>query len=104
MLHAPAWRERLLGRLVPTYLLSALMLAIVFIAGIALVEMVYHVESDAEKAFRLFSVKLDATNAITWIGAMVMFAIGIALFALSLGPLRRAWQEVSAELAKRGAL
>jgi branched-chain amino acid transport system permease protein len=104
MLHAPAWRERLLGRLVPTYLLSALMLAIVFLAGIALVEMVYHVEGDAEKAFRLFSVTLDARNWITWIGAMVMFAIGIALFTLSLRPLRRAWQEVSAEIVKRGAL
>jgi branched-chain amino acid transport system permease protein len=104
MLHAPAWRERLLGRLVPTYLLSALMLAIVFVAGIALVEMVYHVEGDAEKAFRLFGVTLDARKWVTWIGAMGMFAIGIALFTLSLRPLKRAWQAVSVELLKRGAL
>lgn len=104
MLHAPAWRVRLLPRLVPSYALSALALAVLFGGGVAVVEMIYHMETDAGKAFRLFGVSVDVTQTVPWVVAGLVFFAGLALFALSLRPVRRAWENVNAELLKRGAL
>ena len=103
MVHAPAWRERLLPRLIPSYLVCALALAVVFAGGVALVEMIYHTEGDTDKAFRLFGVAVDASRAAPWILAALAFGVGNVLFALALRPLRRAWGDVNAELIKRGA-
>jgi len=103
MVHAPAWRERLLARLIPSYVVCALALAVVFAGGVALVEMIYHTEGDADKAFRLFGVAVDASRAAPWILAALAFGVGNVLFALALRPLRRAWGDVNTELIKRGA-
>ena len=104
MLHAPAWRARLLPRLVPSYALCALALAVLFAGGVAVVEMIYHMETDAGKAFRLFGVSVDVTQTAPWVVAGLVFFAGLALFTLSLRPVRRAWENVNAELLKRGAL
>jgi branched-chain amino acid transport system permease protein len=104
MLHAPAWRARLLPRLVPSYALSALALAVLFAGGVAVVEMIYHMETDAGKAFRLFGVSVDVTQTVPGVVAGLVFFAGLALFTLSLRPVRRAWENVNGELLKRGAL
>src|SRR3954447_26009698 len=103
MMHAPAWHERLMIRLLPSYALSGLALLVMFAGGVTLVEMIYHVETGADKAFRLFGTPVDATQATSWIVATLIFAFGIVLFWLSLRPARNAWNEINVELIKRGA-
>jgi branched-chain amino acid transport system permease protein len=102
MVHAPVWRARLLSRLVPSYALAALALAVLFAGGVALVEMIYHMEGDSDKAFRLFGVSVEATRSMPWVVAALVFVAGIVLFALALRPVRRAWQDVNGELVQRG--
>jgi branched-chain amino acid transport system permease protein len=104
MLHAPAWRARLLPRLLPSYAVAALALAVLFAGGVAVVEMIYHMETDAGKAFRLFGVAVDVTQTAPWLVAGLVFFAGLALFTLSLRPVRRAWENVNAELLKRGTV
>ncbi len=103
MVHAPAWRERLMMRLLPSYALSGLALLVMFGGAVALVEMIYHVETGGDKAFLLFGVPLDATQATTWILATLIFVVGGVLFSLSLRPVRSAWNDINAELLKRSA-
>jgi branched-chain amino acid transport system permease protein len=103
MLHAPAWRARLISRLLPSYLLCAGALAVMFAGGVALVEMIYHTEGGAGKAFRVFGVPVDATQFVSWLGAGLLFAAGCVLLSLALRPTRRAWEDVNAELIKRSA-
>jgi branched-chain amino acid transport system permease protein len=103
MVHAPAWRARLIPRLLPGYTLAGLALAVLFAGGVALIEMIYHTEGDAGKAFRVFGVAVDATQPTPWLVAGLVLAVGGVLFSLSLRPLRRAWQDVNAELIQRGA-
>jgi hypothetical protein len=61
-------------------------------------------ETDAGKAFRLFGVSVDVTQTVPWVVAGLVFFAGLALFTLSLRPVRRAWENVNGELLKRGAL
>jgi len=104
MLHAPVWRGSLLPRLLPSYTLSGLALAVLFLGGVALVEMIYHLQGETGKAFQLFGIPVDATQAGPWASAALVFVVGLALFSLSTRPVRRAWEDVNFELAKTGAL
>lgn len=105
MLHGPAWKEGLMGRLVPGYLLAAVTLLVMFVGGVGLVEMIYHMEGEPGKAFNLFgSISVDPSKSGAWFAAGGVFLVGCVLFALALRPLRRAWQDVGAELQKRGAV
>ena len=105
-LHAPALRARLLPRLVPGYVLSGLALAVPLGAFIALVEMIYRLESDTGPSggFRLFRLEIDPTTVLPWVIAATVLVVGMALFVVSLRPVRRAWQSVHAELQERGAI
>jgi branched-chain amino acid transport system permease protein len=101
--HAPALRARLFHRLVPRYLLSGLALAVLLIGFTALVEMIYHLEtsSDLGKPFQLFRIGVDASHWLPWLLSAGVFAAGVGLFLLALGPLRGSWQALNAELRER---
>lgn len=103
--HVPAIRAGLFPRLVPSYLLSALALAVPLAGGIALVEMTYHLETQSElgKGFKLFGLNVDPAQPTVWILSAIVFAAGVGSFLLSLRPLKAAWQSVNAELQARGA-
>ena len=103
MVHAPVWRARLLTRLLPSYALAALALAVLFAGGVALVEMIYHLEGASDKAFRLFGVPVEVSRSMPWVVAALVFVAGVVLFTLALRPVRRAWQDVNGELVQRGA-
>ena len=99
--HGPAMRAGLLHRLVPSYLLLAVALAVPLAGGITLVEMTYHLESQGEsgKQFKLFWLNIDPSHWVSWAVSAIVFVVGIRLFLLSLRPARAAWQSVNAELA-----
>jgi branched-chain amino acid transport system permease protein len=103
--HVPAVRAGLFPRLVPSYLLSALALAVPLAGGIALIEMTYHLETQSElgKGLKLFGLSIDPSQPAVWVVSAIVFAAGVGLFLFSLRPLKAAWQSVNAELQARGA-
>jgi branched-chain amino acid transport system permease protein len=91
---------------VPGYLLAAVALAVPLVSGIALVEMIYHLEAESEagSAFKVLWISVDPSRPTVWIVAGLAFIVGVALFLLAVRPLKAAWQSVNAELQARGAV
>lgn len=102
--HLPAIRAGLFARLVPGYLLAAVGLAVPLVSGIALVEMIYHLEGESEtgNAFKLLWISVDPSRTTVWIVAGIAFVVGVGLFLLAVRPLKAAWQSVNGELQARG--
>ena len=98
--HGPPLRHRLLSRLIPSYLLSGATLAVLLAGFIALVEMIYHMESAEELGaqFSLFGLAVNVDAPRPWIVATLVFAVGLALFLATLRLVRRAWAQVNAAL------
>jgi branched-chain amino acid transport system permease protein len=105
-LHKPAWNARLLGRLVPSYALAAVTGAVMMAGFGALVEMIYHHEGSgsAESAFSYFGVMLDPSTAVSWLGAVAVFVVGIVAFGGATRVVRRAWENLTPELQRRGVV
>ena len=105
-LHKPAWKARLLPRLLPSYAAAAVAGSVMMLGFFALIEMIYHYEAkeSVDKAFSFFGVELDPSKASAWIGTLVVFAMGIALFYGARKMVRRAWDNLTPELQKAGAL
>lgn len=105
-LHKPAWKAHLLQRLLPSYAVAAVAGSIMMLGFFALIEMVYHYEAkeSVDKAFSYFGTRLDPSQASTWIGVVLVFAVGIALFYGAARLVRRAWENLTPELQKAGAV
>jgi branched-chain amino acid transport system permease protein len=106
MLHRPVWQAGLARRLFPSYPIAALA-GVVLLAGFfALVEMIYHFEAKetSSKAFSYFGVMLDPLQARYWIGSAVVFLVGIALVHGARTFVSRAWDDLTLDLQKSGAV
>ncbi|MFP5340870.1 MAG: branched-chain amino acid ABC transporter permease, partial [Gammaproteobacteria bacterium] len=81
-LHKPVWQARLMARLAPSYALAGAAGTVMLLGFFALIEMIYHYEAKeaASKAFNYFGVTLDPTQALPWVGVLVVFVAGIAAF------------------------
>ncbi|PWT75092.1 MAG: branched-chain amino acid ABC transporter permease, partial [Proteobacteria bacterium] len=103
--HGPVLKARLLHRLVPSYLLSALLLLVALSGFIGIVEMIYFAESGDElgKSLRLFGIEISPRSWAPWLAAVMMLIIGVALFTASLRFVQRAWQNVNATLHEGSA-
>jgi len=99
-MHGPPLRHRLLGRLLPSYLLAGAGLAVLLAGVIGLVEMTYHLESAEElgASFSLFGLPVEAGTVRSWVLATLVCAVGLALFLAALRLVRRAWAGVNAAL------
>ena len=105
-LHKPVWTARLVKRLVPSYAIAALA-GLVMLAGFfALIEMIYHYEAKetSSKAFSYFGLMLDPMHAQYWIGCFIVFGVGIALVYAVKRVVGRAWENLTPELQKAGAV
>ena len=75
----------------------------------ALVEMIYHVQLDAGlgPTLRFLGVELDTQARSNWLGAAVVFAVGLALFEVARRRFARLWgrtqEEIEAALRQREA-
>ncbi|MFL6580475.1 MAG: branched-chain amino acid ABC transporter permease [Burkholderiales bacterium] len=106
VLHRPVWKAGLVRRLFPSYPIAALA-GVVLLAGFfALVEMIYHFEAkeSSSKAFSYFGVMLDPLQARYWIGSAVVFLVGIALVHGARTFVSRAWDDLTLDLQKSGAV
>jgi branched-chain amino acid transport system permease protein len=105
-LHKPVWHARLMPRLVPSYAIAALAGAVMLAGFFALIEMIYHYEAKetTSKAFSYFGLMLDPTQARYWIGIAIVLVIGVALVYGVRAVVGRAWESLTVELQKKGAV
>lgn len=106
MLHMRLWKARLLGWLVPAYLLAAVPAAIFFGGLIAIVEMAYEILGESgsgETHYRLFGFTLDATAISSWLWAGLTVAAGFALLRLAGRQVAYQWHNVHAALHRGSA-
>jgi branched-chain amino acid transport system permease protein len=106
VLHRPVWKAGLARRLFPSYPIAAFA-GVVLLAGFfALVEMIYHFEAKetSSKAFSYFGVMLDPLQARYWIGSAIVFLIGVALVHGARTFVSRAWDDLTLDLQKSGAV
>jgi branched-chain amino acid transport system permease protein len=105
-MHKPVWTAGLLRRLVPSYIMAAAA-GVVMLAGFfAMIEMIYHYEAkeSATKSFSYFGLPLDPTSAGSWIGAIAVMAIGVALVFGAKKFVSTAWEDITPEMQRQGVV
>jgi branched-chain amino acid transport system permease protein len=102
-LHKPVWTAGLLKRLLPSYGLAAATGTVMLIGFVALIEMIYHYETKeaSTRAFRLFGISLDPTQALAWLAVLALLVAGALMFFRAAREVRRAWDEVTPALQAR---
>ncbi|MBX9964986.1 MAG: branched-chain amino acid ABC transporter permease [Burkholderiales bacterium] len=97
-LHKPVVQTRMLGRLALPYVAAAASAAVLMLGLVALVEMLYHIETKAEQVgtvMSLFGRQLDAATAQPWIVAAIILIAGGGLLAFVGRFVRSAWNDVT---------
>lgn len=104
--HKPVWQARLMHRLGSSYTVAAVTGALMMLGFFALIEMIYHYEAkeSATKAFSYFGVALDPNQFTSWLGALVLFVAGVALFYGATRLVKRSWENLTVEMQKRGVV
>ena len=105
-LHKPVWAAGLAKRLVPSYAMAA-GAGLVMLAGFfAMIEMIYHYEAkeSATKDFSYFGLALDPTKVPSWLGAVVVFLVGVALVYGAKKKVSAVWDDITPEMQKKGTV
>jgi branched-chain amino acid transport system permease protein len=101
-LHGPVLRHGLWPRLVRSYLVAGLALAVLLAGCIALAEMIYHLERGEEigKTFEVFGLAVDVSLSSPWLVAGAAVLAGLALMRPAIRVVRRAWSDVHTQLQR----
>jgi branched-chain amino acid transport system permease protein len=104
--HKPAWRAKLMTRLLPSYALAAATGALMLTGFVSLIELLYNHGGGGESGnlVSLFGLEVDAGNTVTWIVAVGLFVVGMALFRWALKFVRGAWEEITPQMQASGVL
>lgn len=97
-LHKPAVQTRTFGRLLLPYAGAAAAAAVLMLGLVALVEMLYHLETKAEQVgtvMSLFGRQMDTATAQPWIVAAVILVVGGGLLAFVARFVRSGWAHVT---------
>jgi branched-chain amino acid transport system permease protein len=86
--------------------IAALAGAVMLAGFFALIEMIYHFEAKetSSKAFSYFGLMLDPMQVRYWIGTATVLVIGVALVYGVKRVVGRAWESLTVELQKKGAV
>ena len=105
--HKPAWQADATRKLMPSYAAAAGAAAILLAGLVALVEMIYHIETQQAQVgstMKLFGQQVDAGSATPWIVAVVLMVVGGALLRFAGTFVGRAWADVTVAInARRNA-
>lgn len=97
-LHKPAVQTRSVGRLLAPYAGAAAAAALLLLGLVALVEMIYHLETKAEQVgtvMTLFGQNFDAATVQPWVVAAGILVAGGLLLAFMARFVRAAWSDVT---------
>jgi branched-chain amino acid transport system permease protein len=92
----------LLKRVLGSYVLLALFAMVMFAGAGAMIEMMYHLQLNAgqDTLLRFFGVELDAKSALSWVGAVVVLVVGLALFEWARRRFMVQWNDIQLTIEK----
>jgi branched-chain amino acid transport system permease protein len=92
----------LLKRVLGSYALLTLFGVVMFAGAGAMIEMMYHLQLNAgqDTLLRFFGVDLDAKSALSWVGSLVVLAVGFALFEWVRRRFMRQWHDIQVTIEK----
>lgn len=93
-MHGPLIRGGQIRRILPSYLLALVPLLLIVLGGIAIVELAHHalVSAQSEGAdFNLFGLPVRSDSFVSWIAAIVCFAVGVVALRAVWPKVRDAW-------------
>jgi branched-chain amino acid transport system permease protein len=101
MMHRPAFRARLLGRLLPSYIVSLVPAVVIAVGASLLLEINYRLATKPELGTRmtLFWVPMDMSRPWPWAGALAVLGVGVYGAMRTWPRVVAAWQDVSERLA-----
>lgn len=106
MANVQMWRAGRLGRFAGLYL-GLLVTGVVMLLGVsALIEMIYHRQLNAAMGpmVKYLGLQLDTSSVATWLGALVVAAVGWILLETVRRRFARAWGEVQEQLEAQARL
>jgi branched-chain amino acid transport system permease protein len=91
-----------LKRVLGSYALLTLFGVVMFAGAGAMIEMMYHLQLNAgqDTLLRFFGVDLDAKSALSWVGSLVVLAVGFALFEWVRRRFMRQWHDIQVTIEK----
>ena len=96
--HKPAWQANATRKLVPSYAAAAAASVILLLGLVALVEMIYHIETQQAQVgstMKLFGQQVDVAGATPWVVAVALLLVGAALLRFVAKFVSGAWSEVT---------
>ncbi len=102
-LHRPTWKASLTRKLFPSYLATGVALLIALAGLVGLVEIIYHIktEAGADSAMSLMGLTFDAAQPTPWLICAALFIAGSLLFRWSTPRVRASWDAVAQTLRAR---
>lgn len=104
MLHEPVWKSGLMKRLLRPYSLIALPTLVLFLGGMTLIEINYHLSLSVnpEAPMSIFGISFRAQSPIAWMISLVLIGVGFFFFRKAQRVVRDSWSELT-QLMKGGA-
>lgn len=92
----------LLKRVLGSYVLLALFGLVMFAGAGAMIEMMYHLQLNAgqDTLLRFFGIDLDAKSAVSWVGSLVVLAVGFVLFEWARRRFMLQWHDIQVTIEK----
>ena len=89
-----------LGRLCGGYVALAISGVVMFVGAAAMIEMMYHLQLNTSlgSTLKFMGVELNVQGAASWLGALVIAAVGFAAFETARRKFARRWGEVQGEI------
>ena len=89
-----------LRQLWPAYLMLAVTTFAALMGAAAMVEMIYHLQLNAAVGpeLKFMGLVLNATQPMTWLGAGVVFLVGLGLFEMARRSFRNQWSRIQDEI------
>jgi len=105
MLHKPVWQARLLGRLIPSYIIALIPCLVMMTSGIGIVEIFYRWSSTgyADSVMTVSGMTFDAARLVPWAIVLSSLLVGSYLFTKSLSKVKKSWDSVSMEVKSSAA-
>ncbi|MEO8040853.1 MAG: branched-chain amino acid ABC transporter permease, partial [Betaproteobacteria bacterium] len=100
-LHKPAVRVHKLGRLALPYAGAAAAAALLLLGLVAVIEMIYHMETNAQQVgtvMTLFGHDMDVATLQPWLVSVAILVVGGLLLAFAARFVRAAWADVAAAI------
>jgi len=89
-----------LRQLWPGYLALAVTAFAALMGAAAMVEMIYHLQLNAAVGpeLKFMGLTLNATQPGTWLGASIVFLVGLGLFEIARRKFRGRWSRIQDEI------